>query len=255
MAPRGKRRYSDLLTRKEKRIKHEHAEQLRLGLAAEGAELETKAARKAKYLRRRPTYALAYTPIYWGTQIPGNAASAGEAWPELKDGSLVTEKHKRISPYLRLSPPRADDRKHISMYEAIGISEDDLNRDRNERHIRETEKLTESYQRMGLDEKMEVVDENIGDLEHTWEMPQTEEDNPNPAYQSIGYGEAEVGYTVTGNGKHTQSEQRMEAEIRCMVIRGDNRTQNERHMRKTNTPAASDQSSRYPGSPGSPIDL
>jgi hypothetical protein len=162
----------------------------------------------------------------------------------MEESMTAKEKGRRLPSYLRLSPPRAGDRKHISIYEAIGISEDDLNRDRNERHMGKTEKLTASCQRIDLDEKAEVIDKDTRDLDHRWDMPCTEEDNLDRVHQSVGFDGVGVDYAVTENDKHNQSRQHMKAEVWRMAIRGDNRTQNELHIRKTNILTAHSQSSR-----------
>src|SRR5438034_11794030 len=94
------------------------------------------------------------------------------------------------------------------MYEAIDISEEDLNRDRSERHMRKTEKLTVSYQRLDFNE----VDVDIGDVDYTLNESYAEEDNLGAAYQNVSFGEAEMKERGIGNDERTRNERCMETD-------------------------------------------
>jgi hypothetical protein len=77
--------------------------------------------------------------------------------------TVATENQRRAISYLRLSPPRADDHKLLDAYAAIGISEASLRADRDRRHSKRTEKMTASYQRLHVDEEVEMENGVIDD--------------------------------------------------------------------------------------------
>ncbi|KAH0544282.1 hypothetical protein FGG08_001545 [Glutinoglossum americanum] len=164
MASKNKRKRRALQREEQriKRLKEQHAtelEELRQSSAATDAELEAfysrldgAATRNVEDARHRPTYAPEYIPYdpRLRVQSPGDPIEAG----------------RRSSSHLRLPPPRADDYKLISVYEAIGITEEDLSRDRNERHMEKAEKLTTSYENFRFDEE-EIKGGDIGNACYT----------------------------------------------------------------------------------------
>ncbi|KAI9775035.1 MAG: hypothetical protein M1839_001587 [Geoglossum umbratile] len=189
MARRGKRRRDSLLAGESERIKHLKVQyaaelgELRPGSVArdaeEGDRLEAEASKRAEEREKlRPTYAPAYAPLRNGSPV----VDQHDPWPEPEDDSRMTNEDRRADSYIRLSPPRADDHMLLDAYEAIGISEDALRRDRNRRHRKRTEILTASYQELRFSEEAEAEEGEIRE----WQMKETDQYRTHPSGEEIG---------------------------------------------------------------------